>query len=106
VNLNQLLCPFDPTKKREMLELWRDLRELQRVGDERDLANVEGYVNKVRGRAKDFPGTSILSKVNNAINASNMAVLSAKQAALTGDTAKAESALEKARKNLATESTD
>ena len=93
-----VVMTFDPAKKREMLDLWRDLRELQRIGDERDLANVEGYVNKVKGRAKDFPGTSILSKVNNAINASNMAVLSAKQAALTGDTAKAETALERAGK--------
>ena len=93
-----VLMIFDPSKKREMLDLWRDLRELQRIGDERDLSNVEGYVNKVKGRAKDFPGTSILSKVNNAINASNMAVLSAKQAALSGDTTKAESALEKAGK--------
>jgi len=93
-----MVMTFDPVKKREMLDLWRDLRELQRIGDERDLANVEGYVNKVKGRAKDFPGTSILSKVNNAINGSNMAVLSAKQAALTGDTAKAEAALERAGK--------
>ena len=93
-----VVMTFDAIKKREMLDLWRDLRELQRIGDERDLANVEGYVNKVKGRAKDFPGTSILSKVNNAINASNMAVLSAKQAALSGDTAKAESALERAGK--------
>jgi hypothetical protein len=90
---------YEQAKKREMLELWRDLRELQRLGDEHDLANVEGYVNKVRGRARDFTlGTSILSKVNNAINASNMAVLSAKQAALAGDTAKAEAALERATK--------
>jgi hypothetical protein len=89
---------YDQAKKREMLDLWRDLRELQRLGDERDLANVEGYVNKVRGRAKDFPGAAILSRVNNAINASNMAVLSAKQAALTGDTAKAEASLERATK--------
>ncbi len=93
-----VVMTFDPVKKREMLDLWRDLRELQRIGDERDLANVEGYVNKVKGRAKDFPGTSILSKVNNAINASNMSVLSAKQAALSGDTAKAEAALERAGK--------
>jgi hypothetical protein len=93
-----VVMTFDPTKKREMLDLWRDLRELQRIGDERDLANVEGYVNKVKGRAKDFPGTSILSKVNNAINGSNMAVLSAKQAALSGDTNKAEAALERAGK--------
>jgi hypothetical protein len=93
-----VVMTFDPSKKREMLDLWRDLRELQRIGDERDLANVEGYVNKVKGRAKDFPGTSILSRVNNAINASNMSVLSAKQAALSGDTTKAEAALEKAGK--------
>jgi hypothetical protein len=89
---------YEQAKKREMLELWRDLRELQRLGDEHDLANVEGYVNKVRGRARDFPGAAILSKVNNAINASNMAVLSAKQAALAGDTAKAEASLERATK--------
>jgi hypothetical protein len=93
-----VVMTFDPVKKREMLDLWRDLRELQRIGDERDLANVEGYVNKVKGRAKDFPGTSILSKVNNAINASNMSILSAKQAALSGDTNKAEAALERAGK--------
>jgi hypothetical protein len=89
---------YDQDKKREMLALWRDLRELQRLGDEHDLANVEGYVNKVRGRARDFPGAPILSKVNNAINASNMAVLSAKNAALNGDTAKAEAQLERATK--------
>lgn len=93
-----IVMAYEQSKKREMLELWRDLRELQRLGDEHDLGNVEGYVNKVRGRARDFPGASILSKVNNAINASNMSLLSAKQAALTGDTAKAEFALERATK--------
>jgi hypothetical protein len=85
-------------KKREMLALWRDLRELQRLGDERDLGNVEGYVNKVRGRARDFPGAPILSKVTNAMNASNMSLLSAKGAALSGDNVKAEAALERAAK--------
>jgi len=85
-------------KKREMLALWKDLRELQRLGDERDLGNVEGYVNKVRGRARDFPGAPILSKVTNAMNASNMSLLSAKAAALSGDDVKAEAALERAAK--------
>ena len=89
---------YPQEKKREKLALWRDLRELQRLGDERDLANVEGYVNKVRGRARDFPGAAILSKVSNAMNASNMSLLSAKAAALAGDTAKAEAALERATK--------
>ena len=89
---------YPQEKKRQMLALWKDLRELQRLGDERDLASVEAYVNKVRGQARDFPSAPVLSKVNNAMNASNMSLLSAKAAALAGDTAKAEAALERATK--------
>ena len=89
---------YPQEKKRQMLALWKDLRELQRLGDERDLASVEAYVNKVRGQARDFPSAPVLSKVNNAMNASNMSLLSAKAAALAGDTAKAETALERATK--------
>ncbi|MBM3867513.1 MAG: hypothetical protein FJ384_01100 [Verrucomicrobia bacterium] len=89
---------YPQEKKRQMLALWKDLRELQRLGDERDLASVEAYVNKVRGQARDFPGAPVLSKVNNAMNASNMSLLSAKAAALAGDNAKAEAALERATK--------
>jgi len=89
---------YPQEKKRQMLTLWKDLRELQRLGDERDLASVEAYVNKVRGQARDFPSAPVLSKVNNAMNASNMSLLSAKAAALAGDTAKAETALERATK--------
>jgi hypothetical protein len=91
-----MLYPQD--KKRQMLTLWKDLRELQRLGDERDLASVEAFVNKVRGQARDFPSAPVLSKVNNAMNASNMSLLSAKAAALAGDNAKAEAALERATK--------
>ncbi len=91
-----MLYPQD--KKREMMGLWKDLRELQRLGDERDLAKVEAYVNKVRGRASDFPGAGIMSKVTNAMNASNLSLLSAKAAALAGENAKAEVALERATK--------
>jgi hypothetical protein len=93
-----VVMAYPQEKKREMLALWKDLRELQRLGDEHDLGNVEGYVNKVRGRARDFPGAPILSKVTNAMNASNMSLLSAKAAALAGDNAKAEAALERAAK--------
>jgi len=93
-----VVMSYPQEKKREMLALWKDLRELQRLGDEHDLGNVEGYVNKVRGRARDFPGAPILSKVTNAMNASNMSLLSAKAAALAGDNAKAEAALERATK--------
>ena len=93
-----VVMSYPQEKKREMLALWKDLRELQRLGDEHDLGSVEGYVNKVRGRARDFPGAPILSKVTNAMNASNMSLLSAKAAALAGDNAKAEASLERAAK--------
>jgi hypothetical protein len=91
------LMTFDPASKREMYELYKEFRVVQQLIDERDLANVEGGVNKIKGRAKDFPfGAVILSKVTNAMNASNMSLLSAKGAALSGDNAKAEAALERA----------
>lgn len=89
---------FDPAKKRQLLELWRDLRELQRVGDERDLANVDQYLNQVAARARDFPAAAVRSKVEAARAASNMQVLAAQQAAVSGDTPKAEAALERAAK--------
>ncbi len=89
---------FDPAKKRQLLELWRDLRELQRVGDERDLANVDQYLNQVAARARDFPAAAVRSKVEAARAASNMQILAAQQAAVSGDSAKAEAALERAGK--------
>ena len=33
---------------------------LQRLADERDLAKVEAFVNKVRGQARDFPSAPVL----------------------------------------------
>jgi hypothetical protein len=89
---------YDPAKKRVMLELWRDLRELQRVGDERDLANVDQYLNQVAARAKDFPAAAVRSKVEAARNASNMQLLAARQAVLAQDMPKAEAAVERAAK--------
>jgi hypothetical protein len=89
---------FNPARKRELLELWRDLRELQRVGDERDLANVDQYLNQVSAKAKDFPAAAVRSKVESAKAASNMQILAAQQAAVSGDVPKAEASLERAAK--------
>lgn len=89
---------YDPAKKRQLLELWRDLRELQRVGDERDLANVDQYLNQVAARARDFPAAAVRSKAEAARAASNMQILAAQQAAVSGDAAKAEAALGRAAK--------
>ncbi len=87
---------YDPQKKRTLLELWRTLRDLQRMGDERDLGGVEDAVNKVKAVAPDFPSAPVMSKVNNAMQASNLAVISAKQAAFVGDMPKAEKNIERA----------
>ncbi|MDR2863539.1 MAG: hypothetical protein LBV54_06685 [Puniceicoccales bacterium] len=89
---------FDADKKRVLAELWRDLRDLQGMGDDRDLAGVERVVNKVKAVAQDFPSSSVMSKVNNAMQASNLAVLSAQTAAFKGDTEKAEVQIERATK--------
>ncbi|MDR2430301.1 MAG: hypothetical protein LBD14_05390 [Puniceicoccales bacterium] len=87
---------FDPEKKTLLNELWQHLQNLQRMGDERDLAGVEDTVAKVKALAQDFPAVQIMSRVNNAIQTSNLAVLSARQAAFSGDTAKAEAQIERA----------
>lgn len=89
---------FDPEKKRTLQDIWRNLRDLQRMGDERDLSGVEDAVNKVKAVAQDFPSVQVMSRVNNAMQASNLAVLSAKQAALMGDNGKAEAQIERAAK--------
>ena len=89
---------FDPDKKLVLMEIWQHLQNLQRMGDERDLAGVEDAVDKVKTVANDFPATSIMSRVNNARRMSNLAVLSAKQAAFSGDAQRMEQHLERAAK--------
>jgi hypothetical protein len=89
---------FDPDKKLVLMEIWQNLQNLQRMGDERDLAGVEDAVGKVRAVANDFPASPIMSRVNNARRMSDLAVLSAKQAAFSGDAQRMEQHLERAAK--------
>ncbi|MDR2845291.1 MAG: hypothetical protein LBV28_04260 [Puniceicoccales bacterium] len=88
---------FELEKKRSIQELWQHLQNLQRLGDERDLTGIENILAKVKTLAQDFPAVQIMSRVNNAMEASNLAVLAAKQSALASDTAQAQTYLEKAR---------
>lgn len=69
-------------KKRTYVELARDMRDLQKFGDERDLEAAEETLARVSASAKDFPAARIRSKIRTAKQASDMAVLAAKQAAL------------------------
>ncbi len=69
-------------KKRSYVELARDMRDLQKFGDERDLEAAEETLARICALAKDFPAARIRSKIRTARQASDMAVLAAKQAAL------------------------
>lgn len=69
-------------KKRPYVELARDVRDLQKFGDERDLEAAEETLARLCATAKDFPAARIRSKIRTAKQASDMAVLAAKQAAL------------------------
>lgn len=69
-------------KKRAYVELARDMRDLQKFGDERDLESAEETLARLCATAKDFPAARIRSKIRTARQASDMAVLAAKQAAL------------------------
>ena len=69
-------------KKRPYVELARDVRDLQKFGDERDLEAAEETLARICATAKDFPAARIRSKIRTAKQASDMAVLAAKQAAL------------------------
>jgi tetratricopeptide (TPR) repeat protein len=95
-------CPqimfFDPAKKTVMAGIWQDMQNLQRVGDERDLAVAEVLVKKLKEAAEDFPAAQVTSRVNNAKRASNLALFAAKQSAVSGDAAKVEQQLERAAK--------
>lgn len=73
---------LDYAKKRTYVELARDMRDLQKFGDERDLDAAEEALGRISAVATDFPAARIRSKIRTAKQASDMAVLAAKQAAL------------------------
>jgi hypothetical protein len=73
---------LDYAGKRIYVELARDMRDLQKFGDERDLDAVEETLGRICAVASDFPAARIRSKIRTARQASDMAVLAAKQTAL------------------------
>jgi hypothetical protein len=89
---------FDPAKKQVMREIWSDARDLQKLGDERDLNACDEYIARLKNRATDFPYISIKSKVDGAKQASDLALLDAQIDALNRDTASAGQKLQIARK--------
>lgn len=73
---------LDPAKKRAYVEIARDLRDLQKFADDRDLESAEETLGRISALATDFPAARYRSKIRTAKNASDMAIIAAKQAAL------------------------
>lgn len=87
---------FSPEKKRDLLELYRNLRDLKNLLENKDLASAETVVEKIRDQAADFPSTQVISTIRSVEQASNMALLGAQRAFSDGEFEKGEQGLQRA----------
>jgi hypothetical protein len=87
---------FPPEKKRELLKLYRLVREVQVLADLKDYDAIESTVDQIKELAQDFPVARVLSAVRSAQRLSNLSLLAAQQALAMGQTDKAESSLARA----------
>jgi len=89
---------FSSEKKMNLLTLFRQTRELQKLMDFKDYNGAESVVQDVQKRASDFQASPIITIINTAKRSSNLAVLKAKQAIGIGQFDKAEQAIMEATK--------
>ena len=87
---------FPMEKRRVLLEVYRAARDLQKVGQLKDYAAAQSIVEKISELAPDFPAAPVLSAVRGAQQASNIALYSAKQAMLSGNTEQAQKSMRSA----------
>ncbi|MGE9294548.1 MAG: tetratricopeptide repeat protein [Puniceicoccales bacterium] len=87
---------FPPEKKRELLKLYRLVREVQMLADLKDYGAIEASVDQIGEIAQDFPAARVLSAVRSAERLSNLSLLAAQQALAMGQTDKAEKSLARA----------
>ncbi|MBC2593547.1 hypothetical protein H5P28_04660 [Ruficoccus amylovorans] len=87
---------FPPEKKRELLKLYRLVREMQNLADLKDYGAIDTTVAQIKELAYDFPSARVLSAVRSAQRLSNLSLLSAQQALAMGQTDKAEASLARA----------
>ncbi|QYY34441.1 hypothetical protein [Ruficoccus sp. ZRK36] len=87
---------FPPEKKRELLKLYRLVREVQMLADLKDYGAIEASVDQIGEIAQDFPASRVLSAVRSAERLSNLSLLAAQQALAMGQTDKAEKSLARA----------
>ncbi len=89
---------FDYSKKSDLLKIYRALSTIKDLSDSKDWNGVEELVSEMKSLAKDFPYREVLSKVQAAKKGSDLHLLSAKHAALSGDKETLASELKEAAK--------
>ena len=81
--------------RRQLLDLYRSLTEAGELAEAKDYAGVAEMAEKISALAKDFPTNRVLSAVESAKSASDMAVFAASQYRNLGD-------IDRAREELQT----
>lgn len=98
---NELRVAYYPTeRKAEFLQLWFDLRELMRQSENKDLGTIDETLKKIREFAPDFPASEVTGKLNAAKQASNMAILRARQTAMMAGAAGTPEAMNQAMADI------
>ena len=87
---------FPVEQRRELLAVYRNLRDLKDLLDLRDFGTARTVLEDVQSVADDFPGSQVLSGILSAQRLSNLSLLSAQKAVVDGDFSRAEALLGRA----------
>jgi len=93
-----ILQTFDTQKKATLLQIYKKTSTIKKLVDAKDWGGIEDIVKELSKLANDYPSVEILANIKSAQRASNILVLSAKQAASIGRIEDVKTALEKAAK--------
>lgn len=91
-----VVLSYPAERKRRILTLYRNVRELQKLADLKDYGAMEELVPQIKEEASDFPDARVLSAIRSAQRLSNLSLMSAQQAMAAGDFEKAEKSLARA----------
>ena len=98
---NEVRVAYYPAeRKAEFLQLWFNLRELMRQSENKDLGAIDANLEKILTFAPDFPASEVTGKLNAAKQASNMAILRARQTAMMAGAAGTPEAMDRAMADI------
>lgn len=79
------LLSYPYEKKKVLHKIYKNMATLKELADSRDFDAIESILSEMKKSVSDFPYAETLAKVKAAKRASNMCVMAAKQAALSGN---------------------